>query len=98
MYPMEYMKTMTSTTITVSETTRRELLRVAALLQSKRGEKVDYDAAIEYLLKKSRRNPELLRRAMAGAGVSVEELRRVMREGRTEDRKHEEYLESRYLI
>jgi predicted CopG family antitoxin len=91
------METMKMTTITVSEKTRRELLKVAAELQSSRGEKVGYEDAIEWLLLKSRRNSELLRRAMIGSGIPSEEFRKTLREGREEDRRHEEALERRYL-
>jgi len=85
------------TTITISDRTRRELLKVAAELQSRRGEKVDYEDAIEYLILKSRRNPELLRKAMVGSGIPSEEFRKTLQEGRAEDRRHEEELERRYL-
>lgn len=91
------METMKMTTITISEKTRSELLKVAAELQSKRGKKVDYEEAIEWLILKSRRNPELLRRAMIKSGVSSEEFRETLRRGREEDRRHEEALERRYL-
>ena len=85
------------TTITVSERTRKELLRVAAELQSKRREKVDYEDAIEYLILKSKRNPDLLRRAMVGSGIPAEEFRKTLREGRAEDKRHEEDLERRHI-
>jgi predicted CopG family antitoxin len=91
------METTKTTTITISDRTRRELLRVAAELQSKRGEKVDYEDAIEYLLLRSKKNPELLRRAMIGSGIAPEEFRKALREGREEDKRHEEELERRYL-
>jgi predicted CopG family antitoxin len=91
------METMKMTTITISEKTRGELLKVAAELQSKRGEKVDYEDAIEWLLLRSKRNPEFLRRAMVGSGVPSEEFRKILREGREEDRRHEEALE-RHLL
>ena len=91
------METMKMTTITISEKTRQALLKVAAELQSKRGEKVNYQDAIEYLILKSKRNPELLRRAMIGSGIPPEEFRKTLREGRAEDKKHEEELERRYL-
>jgi hypothetical protein len=91
------MELMKSTTITISEKTRQELLKVAAELQLKRREKVDYEAAIEYLIQKSRRNLELFRKATEPKGVTSEELRRAMREGREEDRRHEKALERRYL-
>ena len=57
------METMKMTTITVSEKTRQDLLKVAAELQSKRGEKVDYQDAIEYLIQRSRRELALFRKA-----------------------------------
>jgi predicted CopG family antitoxin len=91
------MEPMKMTTITISEKTRQELLKVAAELQSKRGEKVNYEDAIEYLIHNSKRNPELLRRAMVGSGIPSEEFRRTLREGRAEDKRHEEELERRYL-
>ncbi len=87
-----------TTTITISDRTRRELLKLAAELQSKRGERVDYDGAIEYLILKSRRNLELLRKATEPKGVSSEELRKTLREGRAEDGRHEEELERRHLL
>jgi hypothetical protein len=91
------METMKMTTITVSQKTRTELLKVAAELQSKTGKKVDYEDAIEWLILKSKRNPELLKRAMIKSGVSPEEFRETLRQGREEDRRHEEALERRYL-
>jgi hypothetical protein len=86
-----------STTITISDRTRRELLKVAAFLQSKRGQKVDYEDAIEYLIQTSRRDLELFRKATEPKGASSEDLRRILQEGRKEDRRHEESLERRYL-
>jgi len=85
------------TTITISEKTRSELLKVAAELQSKRGTKVDYEDAIAYLIQKAQRNLTLFRLATAPKGVSSSELRRTLRDGREEDRRHEESLEQRYL-
>ena len=85
------------TTITISERTQRELLKVASELQAKSGKKVDYEEAIEYLIRKSRMRPELLRRAMVGSGTPSEEFRRILNEGRAEDKRHEEELERRYL-
>ena len=85
------------TTITISEKTRSELLKVAAELQSKSGKKVDYEDAIEYLIQKAQRNLTLFRLATEPKGVSSSELQRTLREGRAEDRRHEESLERRYL-
>jgi hypothetical protein len=91
------METMKMTTITISEKTRSELLKVAAEIQSKTGKKVDYEEAIEYLIRKAQRNLALFRLATESKGVSSDELQRTLREGREEDRRHEESLERRYL-
>jgi hypothetical protein len=47
------MTLMGTTTISVSDDVRRELLRVAARLQATRGEKVDHDQVIQYLLSRA---------------------------------------------
>lgn len=86
---------MTVTTITISDRTRRELLKVGAELQAQRGKKVDYEDVIEYLLAETRRSPDLLRRATSPKGVSDEALRTALSEGRAEDRRHEDELERR---
>jgi hypothetical protein len=94
------MEAMKMTTITISEKTRSELLKVAAELQSKSGKKMDYEDAIEYLIGKAQRterNLTLFRAATEPKGVPSEELQRTLREGREEDRRHEESLERRYL-
>jgi predicted nucleic acid-binding protein len=44
-----------------------------------------------------RLHPELLRSATASKGASSEELQKMLREGRAEDKRHEEALERRYL-
>jgi predicted CopG family antitoxin len=90
---MEIMKT---TTITISDRTRQELLRIAADLQAKRGKKIDYEDVIEYLILKAKSNIELFRRATAPTGVSSAELQKILREGRAEDRRGEEELERRF--
>ncbi len=90
------METMDSTTITISARTRRELLKVAGELQSKRGRRVDYEEVIEYLLAKSRRNERLLMEAVKPTGRSSAEIRSALREGRSEDRRGEDELERRY--
>lgn len=79
------METMKMTTITISEKIRRELLRLAAELQSERGEKMGYEDAIECLIK-SRKNPELLRRAKIGGGVPSEEFRKSCAKGEPKTR------------
>ncbi len=84
---------MNSTTITISERTRRELLRIGAELQARRKRKIDYEEVIEYLILRTQRNPDLLRRATSPKGIPVAELQRLLEEGRAEDRRHEEELE-----
>ncbi len=90
------MEAMNSTTITISERTRRELLRVAGELQMKRGKKVDYEEVIEFLLTKSRRDEGLLMAAVRPTGRSSAELREALLQGRAEDRRGEEELENRH--
>ncbi len=90
------MEVMKSTTITISKKTRRELLKVAAELQSKRGKKIDYEDVVRYLLMKTRMNPELLKVATAPTGVTSEDLQRTLKEGRAGDRRHVEELERHY--
>ncbi len=85
-----------TTTITISNQTRQELLKIAAELQLKRGKKIDYEDVIEYLILKARRKVELFRRATAPTGISSTELQKILREGRAEDRRGEEELERRY--
>lgn len=88
---------MKMTTITISENTKKELLKVAADLQSKSGKKVDYEEAIRYLIAKSERNLVLFRSATAPKGVTTEELQQALREGRVEDKRREEFLEREFL-
>jgi hypothetical protein len=61
MEAIDYMELMNSTTITISERTRRELLKVAGELQQKLGKKVDYEDVIEYLLQRQGKSEALLR-------------------------------------
>ncbi len=90
------METMTSTTITISEDLKRELLRVGARLQASRGEKIDYDDVLRFLVRKATRNMDLFRQACSPTGKTSEELHRGLRKGRAEDRKREQALEQRY--
>jgi len=87
---------MNSTTITISDRTRRELLKVAGELQQKRGKKVDYEDVIEYLLLRGGKNEALLRAASVPTGRTSEEIQAALRQGRAEDRRKEEELERRY--
>jgi len=87
---------MGTTTISVSDDIRRELLRVGARLQAKLGQKVDYDQVIRYLLSEASRDEQLLKEACSPIPVSGLELRRELRRGRAEDRRREKALEARY--
>ena len=87
---------MTATTITISEDLKKDLLRVAARLQASRGQKIDYDDVLRYLVRKATRNMALFRQACAPTGVSSHELRKQLARGREEDRKKELNLERRH--
>ena len=87
---------MTTTTISISDEARRNLLKVAAELQANLGERVDYDRVIRYLLSRVTRNVSLLREACTPVPIGAGELRGELRKGRNEDRRHEEALERRY--
>ncbi len=54
---------MKRTTISISETAKKELLREMAKLQLKWGRKVDFENVIMYLVLEKRRRPELLEEA-----------------------------------
>ena len=90
------MISMGTTTISVSDEVRRELLRVAARLQAKTGEEVDYDQVIHYLLSEASRDEHLLREACKPVPVASPELRKELRRGRAEDQKREKTLEIKY--
>ena len=83
---------MGSTTITISESLRDQLIKLAAELQMKIGRKVDYEDVIRYLIKKSQKNPRLLQSACMPAHLAAEEAREELRRGRAEDRRREGYL------
>jgi hypothetical protein len=85
-----------ATTITISEDLKRELLKVAAQLQSTRGEKIDYDDVLRYLVGKATRNMALFRHATSPTGVSSGKLRQDFSRSREMDRKKEKRLESRF--
>jgi len=87
---------MGSTTITVSDSLRAQLVKLAAELQMRLGRKVDYEDVIRHLISKNRKDPKLLREACAPTGVPVREFRAELRRGRAEDRRREEELERRY--
>jgi hypothetical protein len=87
---------MGSTTITVSESLRAELVKCAAELQLKLGRKVDYEDVIHYLLDKSKRNAKLLKEACSPTSVRPSEFRSALRVARAEDRRREKRFEERY--
>ena len=65
-----------SETIRVSKEVKRELLRIMGELQMERGEKVDFNDVIEFLLSLyKRKNPENLRKLVGLVpNISVEDL------------------------
>jgi predicted CopG family antitoxin len=90
------MKIMGSTTITVSDSLRAQLVKLAAELQMKLGKKVDYEDVIRQLISEHQKNARLLRKACHPSGVPAEKFRDELRIGRTEDRLRERELETRY--
>jgi hypothetical protein len=93
---IDLMKSMGTTTITVSERLRSELVKLAAELQMKVGRKVDYEDVIRYLISKHGKNAKLLGEACAPVGVLAKSVRIELRRGRAEDRRKEDELERRY--
>jgi predicted CopG family antitoxin len=87
---------MGTTTITVSDSLRAQLVKLAAELQLKVGKKVNYEDVIRYLISKNRKNIKLLREACAPPAAYPGEFRTELRRGRAEDREKEEALEQRY--
>ncbi len=83
-------ETMASTTITISEDLKRELLKVAAELQASRREKIEYDDVLRFLVRKATRNLDLFRQAGSSTGQSSQKLRETLRRGRTEDKKRKQ--------
>ncbi len=93
---MESIEDMASTTISISEEVRRELLRMAAELQARIGERVDYDQVLRHLLAKTNRDEALLREACSPVKIAIGEVRKELRKEEAEDRKRERVLERRY--
>ena len=87
---------MGTTTITVSERLRSELVKLAAELQMKVGRKVDYEDVIRHLISKHGKSAKLLGEACAPVGVLAKDVRMELRRGRSEDRGREDELERRY--
>jgi len=87
---------MGTTTITVSERLRSELVKLAAELQMKVGRKVGYEDVIRYLISKHAKSAKLLGEACAPVGVPAKSVRIELRRGRSEDRGREDEFERRY--
>jgi hypothetical protein len=84
------------TTISISEELRKQLLKFAAGLQERTGEKVGFDDAVRYLLSRVARDEQLFKQACAPVDVDVSRMREELRKGRAEDRRREEALEAKY--
>jgi len=83
---------MKRTTISVSESVKRELLREMSKLQLKWGKKVDFEDILWFLIMQNRKKPELLEKACkpiegVSAKAVIEEL---IKERRAELAKEEE--------
>jgi hypothetical protein len=76
------------TTITIEDETKEELLKVAAQLQIKRREKINYDTAIKFLLEnyQKKKDQEKLRQACQKVeGINVDEILGELYEERRKD-------------
>jgi hypothetical protein len=87
---------MANTTISISEDLRKQLLKVAAELQARTGEKVDYDEVVRYLLSRVARDEQLFKQACTPVDVDASRIKEEFRRGRAEDKKREEALEAKY--
>jgi hypothetical protein len=87
---------MGNTTISLSDDLRKQLLKVAADLQARTGEKVDYAEAVRYLLSRYARDEQLFKQACATVDVDVSRIREELRKGRAEDQKREGAFEAKY--
>jgi len=93
---IEVMMSMGTTTISISDKLRKELLRVAAQLQARSGEKVDYDQVVSYLLSRVRRDEQLFKKACAPVDLDLSSIGDELRRGRAEDQRREGALEAKY--
>ena len=93
---IEIMIFMGTTTISISDKLRKELLRVAAQLQARSGEKVDYDQVVSYLLSRMRRDEQSFKRACAPVSLDLSSMRNGLQRGRAEDHRREKALEGKY--
>jgi len=84
------------TTISISEGLRKRLLKVAAEIQARTGEKIDYDEVVRYLLSRVTRDEQLLKQACAPVEIAASKMREELRKGRAEDQRREEAFEAKY--
>jgi hypothetical protein len=84
------------TTISISEELRKQLLKFAAELQAKTGERADYDEVVRYLLSRVARDEQLFKQACAPVDVDLSRVRAELRKGRAEDKRREEAFEAKY--
>jgi hypothetical protein len=87
---------MRTTTISISENLRKQLLKVAAELQVRTGEKVDFDEVVRYLLSRVARDEQLFKQACAPVDIDVSRARKELRRGRAKDQGREETFEAKY--
>ena len=87
---------MPATTISISEDLRKQLLKFAAELQARTGEKVDYDEVVRYLLSRVARDEQLFKQACAPVDLDLSKVRAELRKGRAEDKRREEAFEAKY--
>ena len=87
---------MGTTTISISEELRKQLLKVGAELQARTGEKVDYDEVVRYLLSRVARDEQLFKKACAPVDLDLSSIGDELRRGRAEDQRREGALEAKY--
>jgi hypothetical protein len=90
------MVSMGTTTINISEDLRKQLLKVAAELQARTGERADYDKVVRYLLSRVARDEQLFKQACAPVDADLSRVRAELRKGRAEDKRREEAFEAKY--
>ncbi|MEM2906249.1 MAG: VapB-type antitoxin [Candidatus Bathyarchaeia archaeon] len=78
------------TTISITDDVKRELLKVAAELQLRRGRRVDLNEAVRYLVTQRRRkNPELLKEACGSLDDAREAIAELLAERRLDEERTE---------
>jgi hypothetical protein len=87
---------MGATTISISDDLKKQLLKVAADIQARTGEKVDYAEAVRYLISRVARDEQLFKQACAPVDVDASRMTEELRKGRAEDKKREEAFEAKY--